>query len=444
MAASNPQLLVFSPHITPRVRYIFKLILQELLGLQFELTSDKTIAQETTLPLLNYSEWEFDKGIRIKPAGLLFHKEIFEQEVFCCDYEGHVSFFAIGEKTCLPFDPFSAAFFLVSRYEEYLPHIADEHGRFVHTNSISYQRKVLKKPMVNIWAEAIADKLHNHYPALKFTRPQFAFIASIDVDNAYAFRGKGLFRSIGAIGKDLIKLDFKTLALRLGAILGLKKDPYDTFPYQLQLQQQFGFKSIYFMLFSKFSSHDRNLSPHSHLYQRYIKGVNDHAVVGLHPSYRSHRDPAILEEEHRFLEGVINQKVFKSRQHYLKMSLPHTLRNLIDLGITEDYSMGYAAEAGFRAGICTPFNFYDLEMEIERPLRIFPLVLMDVTYIDYQKMTPEKAWEEIRGLIDVVRQYGGTFVPVWHNRTFSEAEIAWKGWNNIYEKMVAYACRTSN
>lgn len=444
MAEMNPQLLVFTPHITPRVRYTFKLMLTELLGINFELTTDKTIAQETTLPLLNYSECDFGKGLRIKPAGLLFNKEIFEQEVFCCQYEGDLSFFSVGEKTGLPFDPFSAAFFLVSRYEEYLPHIADEHGRFAHTNSISWQRKVLKKPMVNIWTEHLAQKILKYYPDFQFVRPTFRFLSTIDVDNAYAFRGKGLFRSLGAIAKDLAKFDFKTLSARLSAIFGISKDPYDTFTYQMQVQKKWGFKSIYFILFSKYSSHDRNLSPHSHLHQRFIKGINDHAEVGLHPSYRSHRHEDVLEEEHRFLERVINQRVTKSRQHYLKMTLPHTLRNLIDLGITEDYSMGYAAETGFRAGICTPFNFYDLEMEIERPLRVYPLVLMDVTYIDYQKTTPEIAWEEIKVLIDTIHQFGGTFTPVWHNRTFSEAEPAWKGWNNIYEKMVAYACQKSN
>jgi hypothetical protein len=416
-------------------------MLGELLGLEVSFTSKIDHAKNTQSALLNYSEDEHLPGIRFHPAGLLFHKDIFEQDIYFCKYKGESSFFSVGEKGTLPFDPFSAAFYLVSRYEEYLPHIADQHGRFMHSNSILNKCGSFKKPLVNIWTNEIAACLQKKYPHLKITPPKFRFISTIDVDNAYAFKGKGLFRSFGGITKDLRKLDFATLTNRLAAIFGIKRDPYDTFDYQLYLKEKYNYICIYFMLFSRFSSHDRNLSPQSHLYQRYIKGVNDHCEIGLHPSYRSHRSPEIVEEERLGLERVINQRVTKSRQHYLKMTLPQTMRQLIEQHIAADFSMGYADMPGFRAGICHPFNFYDLEMEVERPLRIYPLNLMDVTYIDYLKWTPEQATKDIMEILEVVKTHGGVFVPVWHNRTFSEAESSWKGWNEVYEKMITSACR---
>jgi hypothetical protein len=438
---SNPALLVYAPTITPRLTYIFKLMLGELLGLRIAFTSNSEEVKTAAAAVLNYSEDEELPGIRFHPAGLLFHKDIFEQDIFFCNYQGEASFFTVGEKGEMPFDPFSASFYLVSRYEEYLPHIADEHGRFMSQNSILYRCKALQKPLVNIWTEAIATCLIKKYPDLTFNRPTFKFISTIDVDNAYAFRGKGLFRTLGAIGKDLKNLDYNTLSRRLLSIGGFRRDPYDTFDYQHYLKELHGFECIYFMLFSKFSSHDRNLSPQSHLYQRYIKGVNDHAEIGLHPSYRSHKSPEIIEEERDGLERVINQKVTKSRQHYLKMQLPQTLRRLHELNIRDDYSMGYPEVSGFRAGICHSFNFYDLELEIEQPLRIHPLILMDVTYIDYLNWSPEQATVEILDLLKTVKNYGGEFIPVWHNRTFSEAERSWKGWNEVYETMIAAACK---
>src|SRR5690606_16885198 len=131
--------------------------------------------------------------------------------------------------------------------------------------------------------------------------------------------------------------------------------------------------------------------------------------------------------------------VTKSRQHFLKLSFPETYRNLIDLEITDDYSMGFAAESGFRAGICTPFRFYDLELETETPLIVHPFAFMDGTYIYYKKMRAEDAWNEISQYIEVYKKYGGEFTPIWHNRIFSEREPEWKGWNHVFEEMVKAA-----
>jgi len=75
----------------------------------------------------------------------------------------------------------------------------------------------------------------------------------------------------------------------------------------------------------------------------------------------------------------------------LRLNLPDTYRNLIDEDITDDYSMGYAALPGFRAGICSPYNFYDLDIEVETKLRVHPFMVMDGTLKDYMKLTPTDA-----------------------------------------------------
>ena len=80
----------------------------------------------------------------------------------------------------------------------------------------------------------------------------------------------------------------------------------------------------------------------------------------MHPSYFSLKDAAILKKEKLRLENIINTPVTFSRQHYLRLSIPETYQNLIDLDIEEDYTMGYAKTVGFRASTCTPFYFYDL------------------------------------------------------------------------------------
>ena len=101
--------------------------------------------------------------------------------------------------------------------------------------------------------------------------------------------------------------------------------------------------------------------------------------------------------------------------------------------------MGFAAETGFRAGICTPFRFYDLEMEVETPLTVHPFPFMDGTFIYYKQTLPDIALKEITDYIKTYREYGGEFIPIWHNRIFSEKLEEWEGWNNVFEEMVKAA-----
>jgi hypothetical protein len=99
--------------------------------------------------------------------------------------------------------------------------------------------------------------------------------------------------------------------------------------------------------------------------------------------------------------------------------------------------MGYASQAGFRAGICVPFSFYDLDMEVETPLFIHPFMIMDGTLADYLKLTPDEAFEYICRLTDEVKAVGGTFVSLWHNESLG-GQGRWKGWPEVYEKMIQY------
>ena len=70
-------------------------------------------------------------------------------------------FFYSGESGNLPFDIFSAAFYLLSRYEEYLPHVKDNFGRFTKNDSISFKHDFLNQPVVDIWASYFKNELKN-------------------------------------------------------------------------------------------------------------------------------------------------------------------------------------------------------------------------------------------------------------------------------------------
>lgn len=432
-------ILIYSEKATARFRYIARLLLKDILGLELRFTNDFEEYLQSTLPKINYSKNPIQSGMYVQAANLLFETDIFQQDFQVSEFKGEKVFFLSGKLSSLPFDPFAASFFLVSRYEEYIPFIADHHNRFPAKESFMFKQGILNRPLVNIYAGFLADKLLELNPGLEIKKPQYDFISTVDIDNAYAYQGKGLVRTAGAYVNDLINLRFSEMADRTKTFMGVKQDPYETFEYQLSLQEKYGYRSIYFALFSRLGQYDRSLTLHSSRLHKYLKGINDYCEVGIHPSYRSNDHVSIVEEELHGLEDVLNRDVTKSRQHFLKLAFPETYRNLIDLEITDDYSMGFAAESGFRAGICTPFRFYDLEVETETPLTVHPFPFMDGTYIYYKKMRQEDAWNEITNYINVYRQYGGELIPIWHNRIFSEKEPEWLGWNHIFEEMVKAA-----
>ena len=173
-------------------------------------------------------------------------------------------------------------------------------------------------------------------------------------------------------------------------------------------------------------------------FQSLIKMIGDYAEIGIHPSFGSNTNTEKLKKEVDRLSKILKREVTKSRQHFLRLIFPDTYRNLIDLDVTDDYTMGYASQIGFRASICTPFHFYDLDMEIETKLKVHPFMVMEATLKYYMKINPEDAISKIEPLIEQVKKVNGVFVSLWHNETLSN-EKDWVGWRTVYEEMVKIA-----
>jgi hypothetical protein len=291
---------------------------------------------------------------------------------------------------------------------------------------------------VNIYANLIRDVLKSRFPELNFPEKKYRFISTIDIDNAWAYLEKGFMRTAGAFARSLVQLDFEELVLRAKVLAGLEHDPYDTYELQLQLQKQYKFKSIYFFLLGEYGVNDKNVPVDSRKFRSLIKSIADYAESGIHPSYGSNKNSGRLKKELNELSKILKREVTKSRQHFLVLKLPETYRKLIELDITDDYTMGYALQVGFRASICSPFFFYDLDNEQITSLRVHPFAVMDATLKYYMKVPPEEAMNHILPLIEEVRKVNGDFVSLWHNESLSENKV-WAGWRKVYEQLVAAA-----
>ncbi|MDQ3047427.1 MAG: polysaccharide deacetylase family protein [Bacteroidota bacterium] len=433
-------LLIYTHKITHRNKYIFNLIFKDILEIDFTLTADTDAFKKYDGPKLSYTNNILGDELFFSSRTLLFETGITDQNISVFDHGGEKVFFATGKSSALPFDVFAAAFYLVSRYEEYLPHIRDEHDRFDAKDSLAFINGFLKKPVLNIWTGWIRQLLQKNFPQLEFPERKYEFISTIDIDNAYAYREKGFTRSIGGYLKSLSAFDIPELVERTRVLLGLQKDPYDTYDFQLDIKKKYQIQSIYFFLLGDYGVNDKNLPIQSKKFQSLIKMLGDYADIGIHPSYGSNKSKEQLEKEVERLSKVLHRDVTKSRQHFLKLSLPETYRNLIDLDITDDYTMGFASQVGFRAGICTPFNFYDLDNELETKLKIHPFAVMEGTLKYYMKINAASAMDEIRPLIDEVKAVKGIFITLWHNDTLNDQK-QWAGWKSVYEEMVEYAVK---
>jgi len=426
-------ILVYSHKITPRLKYIFKTIFCDVLKSTIEFTSDKDSFKKAEGIKINYSNSELNSGIYFEASTLLFENTIITQEINIGEFEENPCFYQVDDKSTFPFDPFAASFYLISRYEEYLPHKKDNHGRFYIKEALAYQHNFLEKPLVNIWANKIASIIENSNANFKFPERKFDSLSTLDIDNAYAYKHKGFIRTLGALLKSLTK--GKHFTERLKVILGNQKDPYNTYKYQNHIHNKYNIYPLYFFLLGDYGKHDKNISHQNKSFQNLIKTIGVKNKVGIHPSYRSNKNTNLLIKEINRLTSITRGKIKKSRQHYLMLKFPETYNNLITHGITEDYTMGFAEEPGFRASICCPYNFYNLTSEQETELKIFPFTVMEATFQYYQKATPEKAIKQILDLMNIVKSVNGTFISVWHNESLSDKGI-WKGWRMVYEKML--------
>jgi hypothetical protein len=429
-------LLIYSNKESPRLSYILDLLIKELSGLSYEITHNRNHFSNFNGPKINYSQKQFDnKSIWIKPHTLLFEDNISKQETDISEWDNIKIFFLTSGECDLPFDIFAASFFLVSRYEEYLPGKTDKYGRFDVSDSIAYIHGFVDKPVIDQWVAKLQVALHKKFPELSFPGKEFKYISSIDIDNAWAYLHKGFLRTTGAVFKSLLKFDCKDLGRRIRTLTGACDDPYDNFSYIHDQEKKYNFSSLYFFLAGKYGKYDKNIPPGNQAFQDLILDKHERAETGIHPSYNSNKDFSILKNEVSQFAEITKSKVEKSRQHYLILKLPDTYRNLIELGISYDYSMGYSKVAGFRAGISNPFKFYDLSKDQETNLVIVPFHIMDVTLCEFMKLQPDEAINTIREIVLRIKEVNGTFVSLWHNESFSEVS-QWKGWRRVYEEML--------
>lgn len=430
-------LLVYSHNASSRFTYIADFILKDLCGFEITYTNSLDEFIASTGAKLSYHEIPLQSEINIIPHTLLFEKGIKTQSISISTWDDIPVLFK-NTNSQIPFDIFAASFFLLSRYEEYLPHIADNYNRFEADSSISFQNNFLHLPVVNLWAVELKKLILAKYPNLKHKENKYQYISTIDIDNAWAYKNKDVMRTGGAFLKAIAKGKFNDIKERALTLVGKMHDPYDTYDYLLATQKKYNLNMIFFFLLGNYGMNDKNISANNPKFQSLIKHLGDYADIGIHPSFGSNGNEQQVRIEVSRLANITHRTISKSRQHFLKLHLPDTYKHLINCGIQEDYTMGYASKVGFRAGVCSPFAWYDLKDDEKTSLTIYPFCVMDGTLKTYMNLNQEEAIAKCVELINQIKKVNGTCITLWHNETLSNWRD-WKDWQYVYEEVVKLA-----
>ena len=420
---------IYSEIESPRLNYVLRAFFLPI-SVPYDILKNKSEFDAFKGAKLIYADTAWDNHLHIPPSGFFEGNSIIKSDEFDFPFE-------VPENGAFHFnfDVFAASFILLSRYEEEVVSMRDAFGRFESKNSLLSKRNWLERPMVDEWRLTLLRAIQERFQFFDYTPTSHQVQLTVDVDSAYAYLHKGLYRTVGGFGKDLLKFQFGNLFRRALVLLRLRKDDYNTYDYIESLQQEYGFDLTYFFLLANFGIYDKNVPYKSKALQHLIKSLSKKYRVGIHPGVASHESLSTLKEEIRRLQFITEKKVVHERMHYLKMNGAESYHNLIQCGIENDYTTGFADVIGFKSGTGLPHYWYDFKHEKETTLLLHPFVAMDATLNRYMNLTAQEAIEKLKELKQTCSRLQVPFCLLWHNESFSECN-EWKGWKEVVDEVM--------
>lgn len=324
----------------------------------------------------------------------------------------------------IPYDLLTPSFLLLSRKEEE-GHPRDTHGRFCYQDSLAKHYDFIHLPLVDEYAMLLRKWITELLkPELDIIPRQHQFIPSHDIDLLNRFQSPWqAFKSIA--GRDLLlEHSWKATAQSIREYrrwrADSRQDPYITAILELVRQSEERHLSSVFFFKAQHSGEPDSTYDIENPNVRYCIDTILEAdmKVGLHGSYRSYDNTELFGVEKARLEKIAGTPITHSRQHYLRFG-PGTLPVWQACGITDDYTLCYAEQPGFRCGTCHPYPLYDLANDCATNITEHPLIVMDGSLLEYL----HASMEESNGIINRLRArceaVEGDFIILWHNHLLS-------------------------
>lgn len=417
-------LAIFSENRTNRFKYALNFVCKEVLGQELTLFHNTQDYQSASGLRINYSHKDLP-GLQIFPSAQIWEPTVHPDfKPNSSLQKGHLILFT--QATKLGFDPFAMTFWCLSRYAEYQPHMADKHQRYLAQNEEINGEKVFRKPYLDMALQFFAQHLGLS------TQGEYKNVPTLDIDMAYMYAGKAFWRKCSSWLRSAHKR--KHLSLLFGH--KPKVDPLALEPMLGGILNSLPHLHIFFLL-GEYGMYDKNIKPSYKPIQQLIKTASQQSTVGLHPSYLGNEYPDKWKTESTTLQSITGQAVKHSRQHYLMLQFGEqsTYEQLLKLGITHDYSMGFATDIGYRAGTARSFPWFSLVTNEQKPLTIHPFCAMDVSLKNALGLNPQEAIEELALFKAQAQEYNLPFSTLFHNESLSGYD-SWAGWDLIFSHII--------
>lgn len=331
----------------------------------------------------------------------------------------------VGNKVFISADIISAAFYLLSGWQEYFSTERDRHGRFPYAASVQKRYDFVTLPVVNYYFDVLKTAVEYVSNAPLLCRcwgnkqADFAAFISHDVDNLYS-AWKALAkaalqqRKFGRFGK----LVWRRLT---------QPDAWDNLETVAAEVAQYGGRSTFFILPTHQKSQD-GIPNADYRLTRQLQQQLAHLTtrgyeIGVHGSLGSSTGAGATIFG---LNNKLGAEIIGCRFHYLSWE-PRITPIIVSAEPAKslekyryDSTLGYAEHYGFRHSYCLPFYLFDFEFRLEFDFLEIPLNVMDATlhHPNYLQLAPAEILPALAPVFAEIKRFGGVASVLWHNENF--------------------------
>ena len=323
-----------------------------------------------------------------------------------------------GNRAVISVDVISAAFYLLSGWQEYFSTGRDRHGRFPYAASVQKQYDFVTLPVVNYYFDvlktAVAHVSGQPLQPRRWGSQQASFAAFIshDIDNLYS--------AWKAPAKAALQQHKFGLFSKLIWRHFTQPDAWDNIEAVAAQVAQYGGRSTFFILPS--SKKAPNGTPNadyrltSRLWQRLKELEKNGFELGLHGSLGTANDAIALTRN----LAALRHAGAGLRFHYLSWEPGQTQTVLGKVSFNYDSTLGFAEHFGFRNSYCQPFYAFDFSTNKEVDFLEIPLHVMDATlhHPNYLQLSPAEMLPALTPVVAEIKRFGGVASVLWHNENF--------------------------